>query len=526
VVDVFISYKKERREHAQRLAAVLEAYGFETWWDYGLLVDAGSYDVQIETKLSAAKAVIVLWCSGARASDFVKDEARRAKNAGKLAPALIEAGVEPPVGFGMNEMAFLLDWTGDPDVPGVGRLVDAVERLVARPRKPARNVLSVLKIAPPLPEVTAMTVAPAVDTNAPPRPASGSARPAGPSFEDIKAIWADLKVRGTLPRITTFYEDYAKHTPLRFDVEHHIEDLEARQRAEEAARKAEAERAAIRADLERRIGPVVLRAAEAAVNGRPVAERAFPIELPGVSGWPSPQMIAIPPGKFLMGAPANEEGSGDAERPQHEVRIDQAFALGQHTVTFSEWDAAIAAGAKLEKPGDQGWGRERRPVIDVNWEEAQAYLAWLNDRAGLTGRPDAYRLPSEAEWEYACRAGTTTRYSFGDAITKAQAQFSEGGYGSAKQTVPVGSFPANGFGLHDMHGNVWEWCQDCWNGNYSGAPSDGSAWTTGNCSLRVLRGGSWSSDPGWLRSADRTGLTSTNRDSSFGFRLARTVFTP
>ena len=289
-------------------------------------------------------------------------------------------------------------------------------------------------------------------------------------------------------------------------------EAEARRQSEAAARKAEEERA-----LKPR------RAAEAAKAGRPVAERAFPIELPGVSGWPSPRMIAIPPGKFLMGAPATEEGSGDAERPQHEVRIDHAFALGQHTVTFAEWDAALGAGAKLEKPGDQGWGRERRPVIDVNWEEAQAYLAWLNDRAGLTGRPDAYRLPSEAEWEYACRAGTTTRYSFGDAITKAQAQFSEGGYGSAKQTVPVGSFPANGFGLHDMHGNVWEWCQDCWNGNYSGAPSDGSAWTTGNCSLRVLRGGSWLNDPLRLRSAKRGWITSTVRNYGIGFRLARVL---
>ncbi len=270
-----------------------------------------------------------------------------------------------------------------------------------------------------------------------------------------------------------------------------------------------------------------VRASEAAKAGRPVAERAFPIELPGVTGWPTAQMIAIPPGKFVMGAPASEASSGDAERPQHEVRIDNAFALGQHTVTFAEWDAAIAAGAKLEKPGDKGRGRGNRPVISVNWEDAQAYLAWLNDKTGLTGRPDAYRLPSEAEWEYACRAGTTTPFSFGATISTAQAQFSEHGFGSATQTLPVGLFPANAFGLYDMHGNVWEWCEDNWHESCYGAPSDGSAWTAGgDQGRRALRGGSWYDCPPDLRCAARIGRTPGYRNATFGFRLARTVLPP
>jgi hypothetical protein len=167
-------------------------------------------------------------------------------------------------------------------------------------------------------------------------------------------------------------------------------EQQEREAALERQRQADAREAARKAEEERGLKP--RRAAEAAKAARPVAERAFPIELPGVSGWPSPQMIAIPPGKFVMGAPASEEGSGKAERPQHEVRINHAFALGQHTVTFAEWDAAVAAGAKLEKPSDGGWGRGNRPVINVNWEDAQAYLAWLNKRAGLTGRP-AGRIP-------------------------------------------------------------------------------------------------------------------------------------
>ncbi len=231
-----------------------------------------------------------------------------------------------------------------------------------------------------------------------------------------------------------------------------------------------------------------------------------------------------------MGAPASEEGSSERERPQHDVRIEYTFAMSQHTVTFAEWDAARAAGAKLDKLNDAGWGRGRRPVINVSWQDAQAYLAWLTEQASLTGDGGAYRLPSEAEWEYACRAGTITPFSYGATISTAQVNYDGNHkYGVGKKgeyrekTTPVGTFPANPFGLHDMHGNVWEWCQDCWNDTYNGAPSDGSAWATGDCTLRVLRGGSWGSDPGWLRSADRDWDTSSSRFNNRGFRLARTI---
>ena len=133
------------------------------------------------------------------------------------------------------------------------------------------------------------------------------------------------------------------------------------------------------------------------------------------------------------------------------------------------------------------WGRGNRPAIDVSWHEAQAYVAWLSEKTGKR-----CRLLSESEWEYAARAGAATRYSWGDGIGRNRANCS--GCGSRwddRQTAPVGSFAANGFGLHDMHGNVWEWVADCWNGSYAGAPSDGSARESGNCSRRVLRGGAW-----------------------------------
>jgi formylglycine-generating enzyme required for sulfatase activity len=255
--------------------------------------------------------------------------------------------------------------------------------------------------------------------------------------------------------------------------------------------------------------------------------------IPGVPESASPEMVTIPPGKFLMGSPKTEElwkEYDGREEPQHEVWIDYTFAFSKHPVTFAEWDAAIAAGAKLEKPGDQGWGRDRRPVINVSWNDAKAYIAWLNSKLGLEGRADAYRLPGEAEWEYACRAGTTTPFGFGATISTAQANYNgECTYGAGKKgekrgkTAPVGSFPANGFGLHDMHGNVWEWCEDVWNANYNGAPADGSAWLTGNASFRVLRGGSWNNPPEYLRSAFRFRLNPSGRFFSVGFRVARTL---
>ena len=156
-------------------------------------------------------------------------------------------------------------------------------------------------------------------------------------------------------------------------------------------------------------------------------------------------------------------------------------------------------------------------MIDVSWDDAKEYVGWLSRKTGKS-----YRLLSEAEWEYAARAGTTTQYAFGDTIRKSQAQYSEGSLSSAGRTVEVGSFPANRFGLHDMHGNVWEWVEDAWHSSYQGAPADGSVWQGGDVSLRVLRGGAWSLQPDVLRSAFRFRHPSL-RLYNFGFRLARTL---
>ena len=240
-----------------------------------------------------------------------------------------------------------------------------------------------------------------------------------------------------------------------------------------------------------------------------------------------PEMVVVPAGSFTMGSPPGEEGRADDEGPQHRVTIPRAFAVGKFEVTFAEWDACVAAGGcDGYRPEDEGWGRGKRPAIDVSWKDTKASIEWLSRRTGET-----YRLPSEAEWEYAARAGTTTPFHFGATIGPDQANY-DGNYAYAggakgvyrKKTVAVGSFPANAFGLHDVHGNVWEWVEDCWRGDYKGAAADGGAWTTGGeCGQRVLRGGGWSSKPGSARSAFRGRSTSVNRDSGYGFRVARTL---
>ena len=237
-----------------------------------------------------------------------------------------------------------------------------------------------------------------------------------------------------------------------------------------------------------------------------------------------PELVVIPAGRFVMGSPEYEEGRLPREGPEHEVTFAHPFALGRYPVTFEEYDHFCAETGR-EKPNDQGWGRGRRPVINVSWEAAQAYCAWLGGRTG-----QLYRLPSEAEWEYACRAGTTTPFWTGATISSEQANYdAKDTYGPGrkdeyrKKTTPVDTFPENPWGLHDMHGNVWEWCEDCWNDSYVRAPEDGSAWLQGSCSFRVVRGGAWYSGPSFLHSAGRSWFGPDDRGNYLGFRVSRAL---
>ncbi len=237
-----------------------------------------------------------------------------------------------------------------------------------------------------------------------------------------------------------------------------------------------------------------------------------------------PTMVMIPGGSFIQGAPASEPESIDWERPQRQVSVP-AFALAQTPVTFAQWDACVADGSCTHNPNDQGWGRGDRPVINISWSDAQEYLAWLSAKSG-----HEYRLPSESEWEYAARAGTSGRFSTGDCITTGQANFwgnnpvagCPSGVVRAR-SLPVASFAPNAFGLYETHGNGWEWVQDCWNDNYVDAPTDGSAWMTGDCSRAVGRGGSLMNAATELRSANRRSALREGPYADAGFRVARSI---
>ena len=231
-----------------------------------------------------------------------------------------------------------------------------------------------------------------------------------------------------------------------------------------------------------------------------------------------PEMVVIPAGEYMMGSPEGEEGRDDREGPQHKVKIGEAFAVGKYEITFDEWDACVSGGGcGGYRPDDEGWGRGRRPAINVSWEDAKAYVAWLSEKTGKY-----YRLLTEAEWEYAARAGTGTRYYWGDeAGTIAKCV---GCDADDRETRPVGSFGPNGFGLYDVHGNVDEWVEDCVHENYEGAPEDGSAWLTGgDCDKRMVRGSSWGGGPWYLRSARRDADDVGQRDRDTGFRVVRSL---
>ncbi len=251
-----------------------------------------------------------------------------------------------------------------------------------------------------------------------------------------------------------------------------------------------------------------------------------PIHYPAVffqdkfkNGKTAMPMVRISGGTFLMGSPVHENGRYSIER-QHEVVV-QDFILGQYAVTFAQYDQFVKA-TGWRKPNDNQWGRELRPVIDVSWHDALAYAAWLSEQTG-----HCYRLPTEAEWEYACRAGAKTAFSSGDFINTEQANFNGSlDYGDVaepgqyrKQTVEVGSFPANHYGLYDMHGNVWEWTASVYSENYNGEELSGAQMSQD--SYRMLRGGSWVNTKRSLRCASRIRRDANDRADFIGFRLAR-----
>ncbi len=510
MADVFISYRNtpDRRTIVRRLATILRAHEVTVWWDYGL--EAGeSYRAQIMTELANARIVAPLWCAESVVSRWVRMEAELGKD--KLVPARLQE-VAPPDAFEAIQAADLIGWDGAVGSPRVQAYVRRIcERLGRAWSAPTDMIeeLANLPSVPPLPEIGPAGAAPSVP-------------PANPAHDyafwerqwDKHGAGIDLVALGAIAVEAPRY--FADQARARIAV------IEAGQRREaEEARRAEERKAEERRQEEHRKAEERRRAQEAVV-ARYRAEGRIKMDTQTVhmapEGWfgpgagkaewfkdldVGPEMVVVPAGSFRMGSDDYSD-----EIPIHRVEIKAPFAVGRFSVTFAEWEAS-----GLEHTPDEAWGRGRRPVINVSWQDAQAYASWLSQRTGKT-----YRLLSEAEWEYCSRAGTTTKYAFGDSITAKQAQF------AARKTVEVGAFPPNDWGIYDMHGNVWEWCEDNWHANYAGEPpNDGSVWKGGDRTLRVLRGGSWTQKPWFLRSANRISKRPTARHRDIGFRVARTL---
>jgi formylglycine-generating enzyme required for sulfatase activity len=290
-------------------------------------------------------------------------------------------------------------------------------------------------------------------------------------------------------------------------------DEDARRKAEEDARKKAEEEARRKAEEGRERAEAEARR-DPALALTPGSGQSFRDRLADGQPCPMcPELVVVPAGSFTMGSPASEEGRFNDEEPQHMVSFAKPFAVGRFAVTFDEWEACVADDGCLRyQPGDQFWGRRTRPVINVSWTHARAYTEWLSRKTRKR-----YQLLSEAQREYVTRSGTPTPYWFGWSISSDQANYQD----QANKTVLVDTFAPNPWGLYQVHGNVWEWTEDCYHPNYNGAPTDGTPWTAGDCRGGVVRGGSWKTVSGLLRSAARSSNTFSYRSDNIGFRVSR-----
>jgi formylglycine-generating enzyme required for sulfatase activity len=456
--DIFLSYAREDEGRAGELAAALKQQGYTVFWDRQIPIGQ-TWHSFIGEALRSAKCVVVAWSDHSIKSDWVIEEANYGKNRRILMPVLIDIA-EPPLGFGSIQAADLRDWKPGHRSQAFTDLLSGIARIMGPP------------------------------STAPPEPGPGAS------------------IRQPEERVlrTQSYGRYRSWILAGSAVLAILTGGAAYWWVQTQGRVDELS-----------------------------TQKATPSPVPSTPDAPSaeefrdcgdcPLMTALRAGPFMMGSTEAErqwainQGAPrvrvKAEKPQRLVRIAEQFAVSKYEVNFEEWDACLAGdGCSGYAPDDEDWGRGRRPVVNVSWEDAMKYVEWLSEK---TGKP--YRLLSEAEWEYAARAGTKTRYSWGEDITPENANYG----GNVDRTTEVGSYAPNPWGLYDMHGNVWEWVEDCWNDNYEGAPVDGGAWTNGDCKRRVLRGGSWYGEPENLRSAYRFEALTVNRSRNVGFRVARTL---
>ena len=520
MTDIFISYSRNDRERVRIMAEALEKEGFDVWWDPEI-PPGESFSAVIDEQLKNSACIIAVWSNSSVTSNWVQEEADDGMQRNTLIPVMID-GVDLPRGFKRLQTADLQGWTGDTSNPNWQLIITQVKKLVTA--RQARDAAEQHAAA----RNTAAKTQPRQALQSARPPAHVQSQSNGGGFP-VMLVMIVLLVAlvGGGGAFWFMSNDNTDEQPARAEAVNDAdksavaEPTEAVRIAENmvegAAQKQDASqenKSALLADSESETSDVEAQAAPAIEASNETTTTEEDDEVDELASAPieeaatiqagatfrdcdlCPELVALPvSGSFMFGAPENEPGRDASETPQIEITFAKPFAIGIYEVTYDEWAVCLAdGGCNGHEPQDLGWGEGRRPVINVSYEDAQAYLTWLSDRTGQT-----YRLPSEAEWEYAARAGTTTPFSFGERVRIANANFNaQYPYNNApterfrNQTLEVGSFAPNEFGLFDVHGNAWEWTSDCWRPNHTNANADGSP-VGGACSSRTIKGGGWNS---------------------------------
>lgn len=557
--DVFISYNREDRDRASVIASALEAEGFSVWWDAALRAGE-TYDEVTEQNLRTAGAVVVLWSKRSANSKWVRAEATVGERSSTLVPALIE-DCERPIRFELVQTADLRHWRGDRNDPHWRAFMQDVRTAITRrsdkakpaatpsaasdatfetafwnsikdgrdraefeaylKRYPNGNFASLAKnrLAALSNAASAASSAPRPVAPPPSRPAQASVQqprqapqqrvaPAPPPAAKksgggllIGGIVAGLAVIGVVA-FMLMRNPAGDEAPVSV--------AEAAPAASETAIAAPPAEEPATDSIAVEDSAALLSAEAAVETETPVIEAPAPVEEKAPGPFRDcescPLMTPLPGGAFTMGSSSEEPGHNAYEGPQREVTV-KPFAIGVYEVTTGEWAACVEDGVCPAKRKDEAG---KLPVLSLTWRDASTYADWLTRK---TGRK--YRLPTEAEWEYAARGGTTAAYWWGDKFDRSRV--------SAREASAVGSFEANPFGLYDVIGNAREWVADCYVNNFVNAPVDGSAVADGDCGKRVVRGGAWNSSPVDMRTANRSRIDSGVSASYMGVRMAAEI---
>ena len=526
--DIFLSYSSKDRERIRPLEKALEAQGWTVFWDREIPVGK-SWRSFIGQEIQNCLSIVVVWTQNSVESEWVIEEAEEGKSRGILFPVNLD-NIKPPFGFGSIQSADLTDWNEDNNqqnkhkgyrllINELGNHIGTIkkqqqekEKLEAeknriikkeqQERREAAEQARLEKERQELKRIKAEQVRLEKEQQ--------KKRQAETKKQHQQAVASEMLTKEKIPDPEPTIKGKILKVALPVLLLGGLGGVFFYQNQQQdnvnPSNKSETTKSELKNGLTQQTD-----------NQFKQVTHKTRIELPNKL-----TLLALPKGEFIMG---DESSTRKSEKPAHKVTI-RPFWMGETEITFNQYDAYTKEkGLKLAD--DEGWGRDNRPVINVSWNDTQGYLKWLNKKYAKQLNGLKCRLPTEAEWEYAARAGTKTQYYWGDEPSHDYANYGKEeccsglakGKDQWKNTAPVASFPPNKFGLYDMSGNVDEWVEDKWHNNYQGAPADGSAWLAGGSMSRVFRGGSWLGTSNFVRSAIRFGYVPDDRLNYIGFRI-------